>query len=673
MGFSSLFRFLYRPILALPCALLLIAVASHADGVRQITLDIGDIRSPAFSAQGISAALEGRDFSRLTLHIDRLTALGRDWQNLKLVCGDVRLEPGRVECRQGMLHAPKPMALSFAYAPATKHLELALAPGKGENWHLDAHFGSRAWRVNLDVVNGRIAQLAAWLPPALPQPTAGSVTGTVHAQGMSRGEIRVQGDLTVAALAFSDASGLHAGDKLGGKVRVQAEGAGSRWRWSLNGDWQTGELFWQPIYFAKGGQRLIVQGRWDRGRVDVDEGVLTVAGVGRADFQGSWDYAGRTLRNAYLKAADVDLTGLYGTLLKPFLEKSILADLRVSGRGDLAWRYQDGRTRSFNLRLQNADFEDGRGRFALMGAEVDLPWAADHPTQGTISLRGGQLWHVPLGSTTVPLRMNGWDFQVADAAIPLLNGRFTVENFQAAERGGAWAWQFAGGLTPVSMDEFSRALGLPAMHGTLSGVIPEVSYRNRRLSVSGALLFKVFDGTVVVKNLAIDDPLGRAPRLQADADMRDLDLGLLTRTFSFGNMEGRIDADINGLVLSNWQPVQFEARLASSPGRYRKRISQRAVENISALGGAGAAAAIQRSFLRFFDEFSYDRIGLSCVLRNGVCTMDGIGEAGGGYVIVKGGGIPAITVIGYNRNVSWDELLTRLKRITQGNARPVVK
>ena len=38
-----------------------------------------------------------------------------------------------------------------------------------------------------------------------------------------------------------------------------------------------------------------------------------------------------------------------------------------------------------------------------------------------------------------------------------------------------------------------------------------------------------------------------------------------------------------------------------------------------------------------------------------------------GYVIVRGGGIPAISVMGYNRNVGWRELLDRLKRVTEGN------
>ena len=119
--------------------------------------------------------------------------------------------------------------------------------------------------------------------------------------------------------------------------------------------------------------------------------------------------------------------------------------------------------------------------------------------------------------------------------------------------------------------------------------------------------------------------------------------------------------------------MQFDADFRDSPGRYPKKISQRAVENITALGGAGAAAAIQRSFLRFFDEFNYSDIGLSCKLRGDVCEMGGVSSTPQGYVIVKGSGIPAITVLGYNRIVGWNELLDRLKRVTSGNTKAIVR
>lgn len=40
---------------------------------------------------------------------------------------------------------------------------------------------------------------------------------------------------------------------------------------------------------------------------------------------------------------------------------------------------------------------------------------------------------------------------------------------------------------------------------------------------------------------------------------------------------------------------------------------------------------------------------------------------------VNGSGVPAVTVLGYNRKVSWGELLERVQRITQGNTKPIIK
>ncbi len=123
----------------------------------------------------------------------------------------------------------------------------------------------------------------------------------------------------------------------------------------------------------------------------------------------------------------------------------------------------------------------------------------------------------------------------------------------------------------------------------------------------------------------------------------------------------------------NWKPVKMDAKVQSSAGKYTKKISQRAVENISSLGGAGAAAAVQRSVLRFFENFNYSTLGLSCKLRNDTCEMSGVESTQGGYVIVKGSGIPAITVLGYNKTVGWSELLGRIKRVTDGNTKAIVK
>lgn len=654
-------------------ALILFALLSPVAQAGQITLSVDDISSPVFHAKAISATLDGPDFSRFEARIGELSLRERTWRKARLTCVKTQWKNGEIRCDQGELDVGEKLPVSFVYQAQSKTLALTLDFPRGETWQLGAQWGKPGWNVRVEARNGQIARLAGFLPQGGIRPGAGTWNGSISVDGDRNGMESVTADAVFKDISFADASGLHAGEKIGGGVRWDATRRKSGWLWRGEVDWKSGEVFWQPLYFADGGHRFAGQGSLEAGLLRVSQGSLRLAGVGEAQLSGAWGMSGRGLMDFDLKAAGLDVAGLYPILLKPFLAKTAFAKMRAKGGADLAWRYRDGVTTDFNLRLRAAEFVDEDQRFALHGVNARIPWSNREERQAEIGFQSGEVLRLALGETRVPLTMQGWQFSTPDFSIPLLDGRLNIDGFTASHSDGAWQWRFSGGLAPVSMERFSAAFKLPLMHGTLAGIIPAVSYAGGNLKVDGALLFKVFDGTAVVKDLSLYEPFGRAPRLQAGLDMRNLNLDLLTRAFSFGNMQGRIDVAVAGLELSNWRPVQFDAKVASSPGNYPKKISQSAVQSISALGGAGAAAAIQRSFLRFFEQFGYDRIGLSCVLRNGVCLMDGVEPAPHGYVIVKGGGIPAISVIGYNREVSWDELLERLKRVTQKNVKPVIQ
>jgi hypothetical protein len=130
------------------------------------------------------------------------------------------------------------------------------------------------------------------------------------------------------------------------------------------------------------------------------------------------------------------------------------------------------------------------------------------------------------------------------------------------------------------------------------------------------------------------------------------------------------------MELFNWSPVAFDARLYSTPGdRSRKLISQKAVTSISSVGGGGGGvtAALQSGVLRFFDEFRYDRIGISCILRNEVCLMSGIEPAGMGYYMVKGRGIPRIDIIGNAGRVDWRQLVSQIVAQMQSEQKATIR
>jgi len=231
--------------------------------------------------------------------------------------------------------------------------------------------------------------------------------------------------------------------------------------------------------------------------------------------------------------------------------------------------------------------------------------------------------------------------------------------------------QLTGALTPVSMEAFSKAMDWPLMSGKFSSVIPNLSYTQKTINVGGDLQVRVFDGDVTVRKLRLEDPFGVLPLLSADIDIDKLDLEALTRTFSFGKIQGKLSGKVTDLRMANWRPVAFQARLATpADDTSRHRISQKAVNSLSSLGGA--SGVLSRSLLRFFEEFSYARLGLSCRLSKGVCEMGGVEPAENGYYIVKGGGIPRIDVRGFATEVDWDVLVERLKNATRSEG-PVVQ
>lgn len=480
-----------------------------------------------------------------------------------------------------------------------------------------------------------------------------------------------QAALTLRDASFSNVAGTQAAEKLNADLSLELRQQANGWQWQAALDWRSGELYSQPWYFAEGGHRLVASGYYAGDEIKVDAAEVTLAKVGKAALSGRWQ-AG-SLQDLSIDAAQLQLAPLYHLLLQPLLADSALNKLDITGQGSVKFEWRDGEPMSALLALNDVNLEDQDGRFALYKLNSHIPWSYDEAQVAQLAYAGGHFLKIPLGEASVLADLNRYSLTMSQLYLPILDGALSLTDVSATRAASDWHWHLRANLVPISMPALSQTLGWPRMEGKVAAAIPMVTYSRGNLTTNGDLLFQMFNGNISVSNLSMQTPLGAASRLHADVQMRRLDLGDITRTFSFGAIEGKLDGDVANLELSNWQPVSFDARLYSSPGSYRKKISQRAVENITALGGAGAAAAIQRSVLRFFSEFNYKQIGWNCQLRNDVCLMSGVEYTPQGYVIVKGSGIPAITVMGYNHNVGWSDLLARLKRVTEGNSKPIIK
>jgi hypothetical protein len=480
-------------------------------------------------------------------------------------------------------------------------------------------------------------------------------------------------DIQFTNARFSDESGLHAGEKLTGQIKLFAQQDQTKWNWSGVFNWKTGELFWQPFYFGKAGNTFKIEGSYAAPILTIKQANLLINGVGNMSASATMNVQTKAFSDLRVEAKQVDFAGLYETFLQPMSDKTVFGRLKVSGNADWQFVLKDLQPTSFELNLENANIDDLDGKFSFKNLNAHIPWDYNRAENIFLAYSGGHLLKIPLGQTHLKAEVDRYSITTPNLTLPVLDGALVFQDVSAAWIGEGMVWHLQMDLKPISMNSFSKALGWPEMRGAIDGHIPLITYANKQLNMDGQMQFNMFKGMVAMSDLRIDDPIGLAPKLFANFTMREIDLGDLTRTFNFGSIEGKLEGDVKNLRLENWKPVYMDAIIQTADGKHVKKVSQRAVENITALGGEGTAAALQRTFLRFFKEFNYEKIGLSCQLRQDICKMGGVESTPTGFIIVKGKGAPTVNVNGYTQYVSWKDLLGRMQRITDNNSKVIVK
>jgi hypothetical protein len=467
--------------------------------------------------------------------------------------------------------------------------------------------------------------------------------------------------------------------------------SGSAWRenaglgFDARGSVTAGEAYVEPVYMnlADHGLRLVVRGTAGPGAVNVTQLVLEQQGVGHADLRAelSPDGDGWTVSTGRLRLAEATLPGAYAVLLQPFLAGTPFDDLETAGtlHGELL--IADGRLHSLRLDLFGVQLDDRAERIAIYDLSGGVAWnntrspaPVAEPEAVNLGWSGGFVYGIPFGATRLQMeaRDGRWSLH-SPVTIPVLDGTLEVATLEIGDfLGGDDTLLFDAQLSPVSMRELSRALNWPPLSGQLSGTLPSLSYADGVLAIAGELQAEIFDGLVAVRNLRIERPLQPRARLRAEVELRGLELAELTTAMAFGLMTGRLDGHVRGLEMIDWAPVAFDARLHTPEGdRSRRRISQRAVDNIASIGGGGAGL-LSTGFLRFFEDFAYEAFALGCRLERDVCEMSGLDAREQGYVILRGRGLPRIDVMGFAQRVSWSTLVEQLASITESGG-PVVR
>jgi hypothetical protein len=668
-----------------------------AQAIDNIDIQIGKWSTEDLLAQGFDLELGLSNTGlKLTAKAEQLV-LPEPFNTLhqvKIRCDKTQWFSGQLSCEKGELAfkhdelGQQKLNFSLSAKSDSEIFEIDISGLKlfDSNITVASIYAKADWQlaVNADSIN--LQKLKPWLAKWLNKEQLVRLEGWDNdAQLMINADVAGSADKLknidvgwrLSELNFSNASGSQIAESLTTSGQFTAEKQNNSWQLQADIDIKSGQAYFDPVFMDFEAYPTTISFKSaaseDFSTIDIPSMQLQQASLLSADIE--LQLHDNELVKLKVMTEPAQLEKLYPIWLQPFAFGTAASKLESSGEiaAQLDWQ-QD--SYQLEIAMQNVSIEDLEQRFKVHQLNGTLGWSNNQkPLETKLQWQDAQVYAISLGEAEIGAQSQENGFKLTEALeLPVLDGELLVNDFslqQATDK--SIAWTFDGLLTPISMKALSQALQWPELHGKLSGVIPKVQYSQQQLKIDGALQLKVFDGTTVIKDLSMTSPLGSIPQLYANIDISDIDLELLTRTFDFGRITGKLEGHVHHLRLSDWEPVEFDARLVTpqqNPGK--RRISQRAVDNLTQIGGG--AGMLSRSFLRFFDDFSYQKLGLACKLSNEVCEMSGIEEADQGYYIVKGGGglPPWINVVGYTRQVDWSELIERLKSV-QDSSGPVIQ
>ncbi len=501
---------------------------------------------------------------------------------------------------------------------------------------------------------------------------------------------RAEGPLSLSgfSLASEDGGRVVQGPALEGEAEIHFSGDFQAWDASVRGVAGGFEVLWDTFYgdyshFAaeigatfRG--RRTASASWSlqgEGQLDVGEALRV-----RATTEKSSDVPARS--RIALEAPALErlapylhpwaaLENLAGAARAEAVIESPLVETRVHLGGlDFSWPDRALEVRGFDLDLP-FQFVRSRGD---EGRE-DAPEGSSGATPEHGRMLEGQLgWesfragHLALSRARVPLLVDDEAVRLArPLELELFGGRvvlegLALEHWREADR----HLRSAVRLQRLRLAELAPALGLPPLEGDLDGHFPIVRVGRERLRVEGEGSLEVFGGRVRLYDIAGEEILSDYPRLEFSADFDGIHLDQLTKTLEFGEITGIARGHVRGCRLFRGVPVRFEGRLETVPRRgVPQRINVKAIHNISILGSGERIGILDRGLHRFFDRYTYARIGIEMKLDQDRFLLRGLAHRGGKELFVQGKLPFPIHVVNVapGQAVSFRTMLERLRNL----------
>lgn len=605
------------------------------------------------------------DIKLFDVHCQKFT-----WQNDAIIC-----QKGKAKLKSKII-TTTPFTFSFSITDKQskfriKNLNFAqgnisiLAKQKGDYWNITLK--------SKDILLQDIQPYFKETKLAIEEITTGKINADIQVKGKGNELSQLLIKTLFNTVSLQGNAGKLAMESLTFKLDLFATQKKGVWHWENKTHVKRGEIYVEPFYMEIIDQGLHINSHGMRektGGITLDKFVYNHPGVVNINAEGVMkNNIQYPIDSALITATIDDLASFSTHYVSPFIEQTEFEGIKLKGQVKAIVEISQSAVQSVVSEILTMNVEDDKQRISIKNGKGKIYWANDSNSNLASKIQWDRikLFAIPIESSQLNFLSNSSSIRLLQqSSLSLLGGSFDIKQFN---------WQhkaddevkvyFEGGVHKLSLEQLTQALEWTPLTGTISGDIPGVNYNNKKLTIDGELTVEVFDGIIKINQLASSGLFTDFSKFYMDMEIENLDLHAITQKIKMGEIEGRLSGYIKDVYLENWSPVTFYAWLGTpEDDNSSHRISQKAVENIASIGGGGAADVISKGFLRFFDTFGYDRIGLGCYLNQGVCQLMGVEAAEQGYYIIKGGGLPRIDVVGFNPRVDWNVLLERLSRLS---------
>ncbi len=592
---------------------------------------------------------------------------------------------------QGPWHAPAAKGTIASDAIAVRSQGLAV-----KNIAIAAPFDWTPPRLHFSAIRIRASQLAytgqqGWRASA----DRLQIDGALDYQAGR--PLTLNGRLEAGGAQFSSPDSSRVGENLNldGSFVLHSDGKKNASRWSGQLIAASGELLWGKFYGDLKNQKpaLAFDADYfaDHDRLECRRCELNLVKVGRVKVLGGIDRAMDTpLIRIQANSTDFSPGGFFDYFLRETFNRQypVLDTLAIDGQAAFGLQiagHLDALTAAGELSLKDGDLRSKTENWRIGPISLMLPlqiYLGKEKPQAHSTPRIGKLTNgsirftnqrIPSMSTAVSLANNALRFH-QPIHIRVFGGDLTIGDlFWPDVINNPKQLSFSLESKLLKLDDLTQAMDWPRFSGTLSGSIPQVESVNNLLHTRGEMHAELFGGQIRLAKLEIDNPFSALASIKLDAELSDIQLEQVSKTFAFGRISGTLEGSIDGLVVTDGQPSELRADLHSVDRGGEQRISVQALNKITVLSSGQEAGALYGGLATFFDSFRYSKLGFKATLKNDRLTLRGVESRGDQQYLVVGSFLPpTVNVVSHTQIIAFSELLRRLERINKAD-KPSVK